>query len=132
MFVPPADLNHLKSAYAYANQAALRAALRYQHRDWAELLDVQPTYRYSGKRKTRVTDFLLEPSPELDPTLPQINLIPLTEEQEIAKRRAVRALITEQTSGEVQIEIAPLGQQRETVVALPTTRATSRPGKRAR
>ncbi|KAF5954202.1 hypothetical protein HYC85_007058 [Camellia sinensis] len=74
----PWDLNHLKSQYPYANQDALHATLRYRHRSWAELLNFKPTYTYNGRRKTRVTDFLLKPSPEPNPNLPQINLIPLT------------------------------------------------------
>ncbi|XP_028107154.1 cell division control protein 2 homolog [Camellia sinensis] len=106
------DLNQLKSYYPYANQDALRAALRYRHCGWVELLNFEPTYRYSRMKKTRVTDFLLEPSPEPDPNSSQINLIPFTEEQEMAKRRAVRALITEQTItpiAEVQTEAPQAG-----------------------
>ncbi|THF97370.1 hypothetical protein TEA_017370 [Camellia sinensis var. sinensis] len=74
------DLNFLKSQYSYPNLNTLRAALRYPNRSWAKLLNFEPTYRYCNRRKTRVTDFLLEPSPEPDPSLPQINLIPLTAE----------------------------------------------------
>jgi len=79
------DLNQLKLQYQHPNLDALRAALRYRDRGWVELLNFELTHRYSSKRKTRVTDFLLEPSPEPDLTLLQINLIPLTEEQEMAK-----------------------------------------------
>ncbi|KAF5961660.1 hypothetical protein HYC85_002869 [Camellia sinensis] len=69
-------------------------------------------------------------SPEPDPSLPQINLIPLIEEQEMAKKRAVRALITEQSFAEVQTKQASSSQSYEIVVALPTTRGTmSRPNK---
>ncbi|GMP96077.1 hypothetical protein CsSME_00044879 [Camellia sinensis var. sinensis] len=88
----------LKSQYQYPNLDAPRTALRYRNRGWAELLNFEPTYRYSGSRKTRVTNFLLEPSPEPDPALLQIRLIPLTEKQDMAKKRAVRALITETTA----------------------------------
>ena len=82
-----------------------------------------------------MTDFLLEPSPGPAPTLFQINLVPLTEKHEMAKRQAVRALITEQisipTSG-VQTETPQAGQTHEAVVALPTRRASSsRPNKHA-
>ncbi|THG08867.1 hypothetical protein TEA_017893 [Camellia sinensis var. sinensis] len=81
------DLNQLKANYTYANQVALRATLRYKHRDWTELLGVEPFYRYSSRRKSKVTDFLLESSSEPDLNLPQIDLISLTEEQEMAKKR---------------------------------------------
>lgn len=91
-------MNFLKSQYSYPNLNVLRVVLRYPDRSWTDLLNFQPTYRYSGKRRTKVTDFLLEASPEPDPTLPQINLIPLTAEQEMAKKRAVRALLTETNS----------------------------------
>lgn len=76
-----------------------------------------------------MTDFLLEPSPKPDPSLPQINLIPLIAEQEMAKKRAVRALITETN----QAEVPQTGQTQAAVVALPTTQpSSSRPSKRAR
>ncbi|KAF5943684.1 hypothetical protein HYC85_017761 [Camellia sinensis] len=124
-----ADLNFLKSQYSYPDLNVLRAAFRYPNRGWAELLNFEPTYRYSGHRKTRVTDFLFEPSPEPDPSLPQINLIPLTAEQEMAKKRAVRALLTETN----QPEVLPADQTQETVVAFPSHQpSSSRPNKRAR
>ncbi|GMP33629.1 hypothetical protein CsSME_00006863 [Camellia sinensis var. sinensis] len=82
------DLNFLKSQYNYPNLNALRAALRYLNRSWAVLLEFEPTCRHNSKKKTRVTDFLLEASPEPDPSLPEINLIRLTAEQEMAKKRA--------------------------------------------
>ena len=79
----------------------LRVALRYPERSWAKLLKFEPTYRYSGRRKARVTDFLLEEAPEPDPTLPEIRLIPLTAEEEMAKKNTVRALLTKTNRPEV-------------------------------
>ncbi|XP_028096975.1 uncharacterized protein LOC114296834 [Camellia sinensis] len=121
-------LNFLKSQYSYPNLNALRAALRYPNRSWAELLNFEPTYRYSSRRKTRVTDFLLDPSLEPDLTLPQVNLIPLTAEQEMAKKRAVTTLLTETN----QAEVPRASQTQEIVVALPTHQpSSSRASKRA-
>lgn len=124
-----ADSAHLLSLYSYPNLDTLRAALRYHERSWAKLLNFKPTYRYSGRRKARVTDFLLEDAPEPDPTLPQINLVPLTADQEMAKKNRVRALLTETNRSEVP----PPFQTQETVVALPSQQpSTSRANKRAR
>ena len=126
---PFADKAHLLSNYGYPNLSVLRVALRVKERSWAKLLDFQPTYRYSGRRKARVTDFLLEDAPEPDPNLPQINLVPLTAEQEMAKKNRLKALLTETTPAEVQ----GIGRATETVVALPSQRpSSSRPSKRAR
>lgn len=123
------DSAHLQSLYSYLNLNTLRAALRYPERNWAKLLNFEPTYRYSSRRKARVTDFLLKASPEPDPNLPQINLVPLTAEEEMAKRNRVRALLTETN----RVEIPPLNQTQETVVALPSQQpSSSRPSKRAR
>lgn len=76
-----------------------------------------------------MTDFLLEDAPEPEPTLPQIRLIPLTVEEEMAKRNRVRALLTETNRAEVQ----PSSQTQEAVVGLPTQQPSlSRRTKRAR
>ncbi|GMP39559.1 hypothetical protein CsSME_00010349 [Camellia sinensis var. sinensis] len=120
---------HLASLYSYPNLNTLCAALRVEQRSWAKLLNFEPTYRYSGRRKARVTDFLLEDAPEPDPTLPQINLVPLTAKQEMAKRSRVRALLTETN----RPEVPQTGQTTETVVALPSQQpSSSRANKRAR
>ena len=122
-------MNFLKSQYSYPNLNTLRAALRYPNRSWVELLNFEPTYRYSSRRKARVTDFLLEASPEPDPTLTQINLVRTTAEQEMAKRNRVRALLTETN----RAEAPPPNQTQETVVAFPSQQpSSSRPSKRAR
>ena len=76
-----------------------------------------------------MTDFLLEEAPEPDPNLPEIRLVPLTAEEEMAKKSRVRALLTASTSAEVQTstEVQPA------VVALPSQQpSSSRPSKRAR
>ncbi|THG18004.1 hypothetical protein TEA_001399 [Camellia sinensis var. sinensis] len=123
------DFAHLHSLYSYPNLATLRAALRYPERSWAKLLKFEPTYRYSGRRKVRVTDFLLEEAPEPDPTLLEIRLIPLTAEKEMAKRNRVRALLTETN----RPEVPPPSQTQPAVVALPSQQpSSSRPSKRAR
>ncbi|GMP91417.1 hypothetical protein CsSME_00042128 [Camellia sinensis var. sinensis] len=123
------DSAHLHSLYSYPNLATLRAALRYPERSWAKLLKFEPTYRYSGRRKARVTDFLLEEAPEPDPILPEIRLIPLTAEEEKAKRNRVRALLTETN----RPEVPPPSQTQPTVVALPSQQpSSSRVNKRAR
>lgn len=115
--------------YSHPNLDSLRAALRYPERSWAKLLHFEPTYRYSGRRKARVTDFLLEDAPEPDPTLPQVNLVPLTAEQEMAKRNRLKALLTATNPADVP----PTGQTTEAVVALPSQRpSSSRTSKRAR
>ncbi|GMP23118.1 hypothetical protein CsSME_00000840 [Camellia sinensis var. sinensis] len=110
------DSAHLASLYSYSNLNTLRAALRFKERSWAKLLNFEPTYRYSGCRKARVTDFFLEDAPEPDPTLPEIRLVPLTAEEEMAKKSKVRALLTETT----RAEVPPSIQTQEAVVALPT------------
>ncbi|KAF5932588.1 hypothetical protein HYC85_028759 [Camellia sinensis] len=123
------DFAHLRSLYSYPNLAVLRAALRCQERSWAKLLNFEPTYRYSGRRKARVTDFLLEEAPEPDLTLPEIRLVPLTAEEEMAKKSRVRALLTETT----RPEPAPPSQPQPAVVALPSHQpSSSRRTKRAR
>ncbi|GMP37607.1 hypothetical protein CsSME_00009212 [Camellia sinensis var. sinensis] len=123
------DFTHLRSLYSYPNFAVLRAALRVKERGWAKLLNFEPTYRYSGRRKARVTDFLLEEVPESDPTLPEIRLVPLTAEEEMAKRSRVRALLTETT----RPEVTPPSQSQPAVVALPSQQpSSSRRTKRAR
>ena len=94
-----ADSAHLQSLFSYPNLGTLRAALRHPERSWAKLLNFEPTYRYSGRRKARVTDFLLEEAPEPDPTLPQIRQLPLTAEEEMAKRNRVRALLDRDKQG---------------------------------
>lgn len=124
-----ADSAHLKSLYSYPNLNTLRATLRYLERSWAKLLNFEPTYRHSSRRKARVTNFLLEASPEPDPTMPQINLVRTIAEKEMAKRNRVRALLTETHP----TEVPPTTQTQETVVALPSQQPTSsRPSKRAR
>ncbi|THG23662.1 hypothetical protein TEA_021915 [Camellia sinensis var. sinensis] len=125
----PSDFAHLHSLYSYPNLAVLRAALRIKERGWAKLLNFEPTYRYSGRRKARVTDFLLEEEPEPDPTLPEIRLVSLTAEEEMAKKSRVRALLTSTTRAEVQ----PSVEAQPAVVALPSQQlSSSRPSKRAR
>ena len=124
-----ADSAHLHSLYSYPNLATLRAALWYPEHSWAKLLKFEPTYRYCGRRKARVTDFLLEDAPEPDPTLPQIRLIPLTAKKETAKKNRVRALLTETN----RAEVPPASQTQETVVALPIQQpSSSRRTKRTR
>ncbi|XP_028086814.1 uncharacterized protein LOC114287615 [Camellia sinensis] len=123
------DSAHLHSLCNYPNLAILRAALRYPERSWAKLLKFEPTYQYSGRRKARVTDFLLEDAPEPDPTLPQIRLIPLTAEEEMAKKNRLRALLTETSRPEVPLP----SQTQPAVVALPSQQpSSSRRTKRAR
>ncbi|KAF5931622.1 hypothetical protein HYC85_027793 [Camellia sinensis] len=123
------DFAHLRSLYSYPNLGVLRAALRCQERSWAKLLKFEPTYRYSGRRKARVTDFLLEEAAEPDRTLPEIRLVPLTAEEEMAKKSRVRALLTETT----RPEEAPPSQPPPAVVALPSHQpSSSRRTKRAR
>ncbi|THF94545.1 hypothetical protein TEA_002657 [Camellia sinensis var. sinensis] len=98
-------------------------------RSWAKLLQFEPTYRYSGRRKARVTNFLLEDAPEPDPSLPEIRLIPLTAEEEMAKRNRVRALLTETT----RLEVTPPSQSQPAVVALLSQQpSSSRRTKRVR
>ncbi|GMP21694.1 hypothetical protein CsSME_00000026 [Camellia sinensis var. sinensis] len=127
--IPGQNSAHLHSLYSYPNLATLLAALRYPERSWAKLLKFEPTYRYSGRRKARVTDFLLEEAPEPDPTLPEIRLFPLTAEEEMAKRNRVRALLTETN----RPEVPPSSQTQQAVVALPSQQpSSSRPSKRAR
>ncbi|XP_028104198.1 uncharacterized protein LOC114303275 [Camellia sinensis] len=123
------DFAHLHSLYSYPNLGVLRAAFRVKERDWAKLLNFEPTYRYSGRRKAKVTDFLLEEAPEPDPTLPEIRLVPLTAEEEMAKKSRVRALLTSTT----RAEVTPTTEVQPAVVALPSQRpSSSRPSKRAR
>ncbi|KAF5931685.1 hypothetical protein HYC85_027856 [Camellia sinensis] len=123
------DSAHLASHYSYPNLNILRAALRIKERSWTKLLNFEPTYRYSGRRKARVTDFLLEEAPEPDPTLPEIRLVPLTAEEEMAKKSRVRALLTATT----RAEVPPTIETQPAVVALPSQRpSSSRPSKRAR
>lgn len=124
-----ADSAHLKSLYSYPHLDTLHAALRYPERSWAKLLNFEPTYRYNSRRKAKVTDFLLEASPKLDPNLPQINLVRTTAEQEMAKRNRVRALLTKTH----QAEVPQTGQSTEAVVALPSQQpSSSRASKRTR
>ena len=100
-----------------------------KERSWAKLLDFEPTYTYSGRRKARVTDFLLEDPPEPDPTLPEIVLVRLTPEQEMAKKNRLRAMLTETSP----TEVPQAGQSTEAVVALPSQQpSASRRNKRAR
>ena len=74
--------------------------LRYSHRDCNESLGYTPTYRYSALRRSKVTDFLRAPTPPPNPTLPDVPLIRLTEEQEMAKRSRIKNLLTA-TSAEI-------------------------------
>lgn len=116
-----ADKAHLLSNYGYPNLGILRAALRVKERSWAKLLNFESTYRYSGRRKARVTDFLLEEAPQPDFSLPEINLIPLTAEQEMEKRNRLKALLTATNPAKVP----QAGQTTETVVALPSQQPSS-------
>lgn len=76
-----------------------------------------------------MTDFLLEDAPEPDSNLPQINLVPLTAEQEMAKRSRLKAMLTATT----RAEVPQTGQTTEAVVALPSQQpSSSRQNKRAR
>ena len=86
--------------YSRANQETIRGALRHpaEERESPKLLDFEPSYRYTAPRKSRVTDFLRAPSPEPDPSLPPIKLVPLTTEQEMAKIRAIKSMITGEAS----------------------------------
>lgn len=99
--------------------------LRYRHRDCNELLGYTPTYRYSAPRRSKVTDFLRAPTPPPDPTLPDVPLIRLTEEEEMAKRSRIKNLLTA-TSAEIP-SISPrppaAGQSSGAVVALATPEA---------
>lgn len=111
--------------------------LRYRHRDCHEFLGYVPTYHYSAPHKSKVIDFLQVPSPPPDPTLLDVPLIRLTEEQEMAKRRRIKNLITA-TSTELP-SISPsapfVDQSSETVIALASTATphtvSRRVGKRA-
>lgn len=111
--------------------------LRYRHRDCNELLGYTPTYRYSAPRRSRVTDFLRVPSPPPDPTLPDVPLIRLTDEQEMAKRSRIKNLLTA-TSAEipsVTTRSPAAGQSSAAIVALaspaPAARQSAREARRA-
>ncbi|KAF5933713.1 hypothetical protein HYC85_029884 [Camellia sinensis] len=110
----------LQANYQFPNVEAIRTVLRYSHRDCNDLLGYTPTYRYSAPRRSRVTDFLRAPSPPLDPSLPDVPLIRLTEEQEMAKRSRIKNLLTA-TSAEMPSVVTrspAAGQSSGAVVAL--------------
>ncbi|GMP57441.1 hypothetical protein CsSME_00021538 [Camellia sinensis var. sinensis] len=77
-----ADYKLLADDYSRANQEAIRVLLRHlaEERESSKLLGFELTYHYTAPRKSRVTDFLRAPSPEPDPSLPTIKLVPLTAE----------------------------------------------------
>ncbi|GMQ06392.1 hypothetical protein CsSME_00051008 [Camellia sinensis var. sinensis] len=136
------SIQALQANYQFPNVEAIRAVLRYRHRDCNDLLGYTPTYRYSAPRRSRVTDFLRAPSPPPDPTLPDVPLIRLTEEQEMAKRSRIKNLLTA-TSAELPSVVTrspAAGQSSSAVVALATPSAgqssrepsARRAGKRAR
>ena len=115
----------MQANYQFTNVEAIRAVLRYRHRDCNDLLGYTPTYRYSAPRRCRVTDFLRAPSPPPDPTLPDVPLIRLPAEQEMAKRSRIKNLLTA-TSAEVPRVVTrspAAGQSSGAVVALATQSA---------
>ncbi|CAL5394170.1 unnamed protein product [Camellia sinensis] len=137
-----AAIQALQANYHFPNVEAIRTALRYRDRDCNQLLGYSPSYRYSAPRRSKVTDFLRAPTPPPDPTLPDVPLIRLTEEQEMAKRSRIKNLLTA-TSTEMPSVVTrspAAGQSSGAVVALasPATGqsnrepAPRRAGKRAR
>ncbi|KAF5933908.1 hypothetical protein HYC85_030079 [Camellia sinensis] len=134
------SIQALQANYQFPNVEAIRTVLRHRHRDYNEQLDYTPTYRYSAPRRSRVTDFLRAPSPPPDPSLPDVPLIRLTDEQEMAKRSRIKNLLTA-TSAEIQSVVTrspAAGQSSAAVVALASpaagqsSRETRRAGKRPR
>ena len=132
----------MQANYNFPTVEAIRTALRYRARDCNQLLGYSPTYRYSAPRRSKVTDFLRAPTPPPDPTQPDVPLVRLTEEQEMAKRSRIKNLLTA-TSAElpsVSTRSPVAGQPSGAVVALasPPTGQSSRElsarraGKRAR
>ncbi|KAL7198677.1 hypothetical protein ACSBR2_021060 [Camellia fascicularis] len=127
----------LQASYQYPNVEAIRTVLRYSHWDCNELLGYTPTYRYSAPHRSKVTDFLRAPSSPPDPTLPDVPLIRLTEEQEMAKRSRIKNLLTA-TSAEIPsitTHSPAAGQSSGPVVALASPAAGQEPrreGKRLR
>lgn len=104
----------------YPNEATIRTMHRCRKRDCHELLGYVPTYRYSAPHRSKVTDFFRAPSPPPDPTLPDVPLIQLTEEEEMANKSHIKNLLTT-TSTRLPIippRTAAVGQSSETVVAL--------------
>ncbi|THG23290.1 hypothetical protein TEA_020255 [Camellia sinensis var. sinensis] len=88
------------------------------------------TVKYSAPRRSKVTDFLHAPTPPPDPTLPDVPLIRLTEEQEMAKQSKIKNLLTA-TSAEMPSVVtrSPVaGQSSGAMVALasPATGQSSR------
>ncbi|GMQ10427.1 hypothetical protein CsSME_00053430 [Camellia sinensis var. sinensis] len=125
----------LQANYHYPNEAAIKTVLRYRNRDCHELLGYVPTYRYSAPCRSKVTDFLRAPSPPLDPTLPDVPFIRLTEAEEMAKRSRIKNLITA-TSTElpsIPTRTAVVGQSSGTMVALasPAAGQASKDNRRA-
>ncbi|GMP81774.1 hypothetical protein CsSME_00036374 [Camellia sinensis var. sinensis] len=136
----PAAIEALQANYHNPNEAVIRIVLWYRNRDCHEFLGYVSTYRYSAPRRSRVTNFLRAPSPPPDPTLPDVPLIRLTEEEEMAKRSRIKNLITA-TSTElpsIPSRAAAAGQTNGAVVALASTAAVQpskdscRAGKRPR
>ncbi|GMP60067.1 hypothetical protein CsSME_00023087 [Camellia sinensis var. sinensis] len=95
-----ADYKHLAEDYNRANQESIRVLLRHpeEERESPKLLGSEPSYNYKAPCKSRVTDFLRAPSPEPDPNLPPIKLVPTTAEQEIEKFQAIKSMITGEPS----------------------------------
>ncbi|KAF5933580.1 hypothetical protein HYC85_029751 [Camellia sinensis] len=124
-----AAIQALQANYQFPNVEAIRTVLRYSHRDCNDLLGYTPTYRYSAPRRSRVTDFLRALSPPPDPTLPDVPLIRLTDEQEMAKRNRIKNLLTA-TSAEIPSVVArslAAGQSSAAVVALASPAAGNLP-----
>ncbi|GMP82964.1 hypothetical protein CsSME_00037056 [Camellia sinensis var. sinensis] len=131
---------HLAADYHQANQEAIKALLRHptEEREASKLLGFEQTYHYTAPRKSWVTDFLCEPSPEPDPNLLSIRLVLLTAEQEMAKIRAIKSMIIGE-EGESQILEAtggtsstPAGQQEGAVLALASEQPAGQSKKRQR
>ncbi|GMP57813.1 hypothetical protein CsSME_00021732 [Camellia sinensis var. sinensis] len=135
-----ADYKLLAEDYSHANQEVIRVMLRHpaEERESPKLLGFEPTYHYIAPRKSRVTDFLRALSPEPDPNLPLIKLVPLTVEQEMAKIRAIKSMITGEASDSQPPEAAgetsstPAAQGEGAVLALASEQAVGRSKKRLR
>ncbi|XP_028108415.1 uncharacterized protein LOC114307223 [Camellia sinensis] len=131
---------HLAADYYRANQEAITALLCHptEEREASKLLGFEQTYHYTAPHKSRVTDFLRAPTPEPDPNLPPIRLVPLTAEQEMAKIRAIKSMITGEEGESQEPEVTggtsftPTGQQEGTVLALVSKQPAGRSKKRLR
>ncbi|KAL7167561.1 hypothetical protein ACSBR2_038091 [Camellia fascicularis] len=118
-------MNQLQAQYFHPNEDAIRVVLRCKQHDCYDLLNYEPTYQYSTSHKSKVADFLSEPFLPSDPTVLDVLLISLIEEEDMKKQNKIKNMMVASSRDKATTSTTPLAQTAEVsariVLALAST-----------